>query len=62
MIPEISDFLLSSLVEMDKYIEVEDSNFVAVKQTGEVQIKMVNDNGKPFNATLYKRTICSRLV
>ena len=42
--PEISDFVLVSLEEMDKYIEVADKNFVTVKQTGEVKIKMRDDN------------------
>ena len=39
MTPDSSDFLTSSLLEIDKYIEITDENFVAAKQTGEVQIK-----------------------
>ena len=52
MVPEISDFILGSLVETDKYIEVADGNFFTAKKTGEVQINMHNDDGKPFIATL----------
>ena len=52
MTPEISDFVPGSLVEMEKYIEVADGNLVTAKQTGEVQIKMHDDNGKTFIAML----------
>ena len=47
MTPEISDFILGSLVEMDKYIEVADGNFVTAKKNGEDQIKMRDNNGNP---------------
>ena len=40
-------------METDKYIEVADGHFVTAKQTGEVQINMHDDNGKPFIAMLY---------
>ena len=40
-------------METGKYIEVVDGNFVTEKQTGEVQIKMRDDNGKPFIAVVY---------
>ena len=53
MTPEISNFIPVLLVEIDKCIEVTDGNFVTAKKTGEVQIKMCDDNGKPFIATLY---------
>ena len=53
MTPEISDFVPSSLLEIDKYIEVEDSHLVTEKKTREVQIKMRNAYGKAFTATLY---------
>ena len=53
MSPDISNFIPGSLVETDKYIEVSDGNFVTEKQTGEVQIKMRDNNFKPFIATLY---------
>ena len=46
-------FYTGSLAETDKYIEVAYGNFVTAKQTGEVQIKMCDGNGKPFIARLY---------
>ena len=45
---EISDFIPVLLVETDKYFQVSNENFVTVKQTGEAQIKICDDNGKPF--------------
>ena len=53
MTSDLSDFIPVSLVETDKYIEVADGHFLTAKQTGEVQIKMLGDNVKPFIATLY---------
>ena len=53
MTPEILDIILGLLVETNKYIEVADGSFVTAKQTGEVQIKMRDSNGKPFIATIY---------
>ena len=53
MTPEISDFVPGSLEDTDKYIEVADGHHVTAKQKGQVQIKMCNDNGKTFIATLY---------
>ena len=47
----IQDFIPGSLVETDKYIEVEDGHFVAANQTGEVETKMCDNNGKLFVAT-----------
>ena len=40
-------------METNKCIEVSDGHLVTAKQTGEVQIKMCDDNGKPLFATLY---------
>ena len=40
-------------MEIDKYIEAADGHFVTAKQTGQVQIEMCDDNGKPFIDTLY---------
>ena len=53
MKPEISYFILGSLVETYKYIVVEDGHFFTEKQTGESQIKMHDNNGKSFIAKLY---------
>ena len=41
------------MVEIDKYINVVHGNLVAAKQTGEVQIKMRDENGEPFIDILY---------
>ena len=53
MTPGIYDFILGSWVETDKYIEVADGHFFTEKQTGEVQINMHDNNGKPFIDMLY---------
>ena len=53
MTPEVSDFIPGSLEDTDKYIEVENGHHVTAKQIGQVQIKMCDDNGKTFIATLY---------
>ena len=48
-------------METDKYIEIADGNFITVKQTGEVQIKMRDDNGKPLFDMLYNVLFSSDL-
>ena len=53
MAPNISYFVMGSLVKADKYIEVEDTDFVTEKKAGESQINIRNDNGKHFIATFY---------
>ena len=53
MTPEVSDFIPGSLEDTDKYIEVADVHHVAVKQKGQVKIKMCDDNGNLFIATLH---------
>ena len=53
MTPEFSDFIPGSLEDTDKYIEVEDGHHVTAKQKGQVQIKMSDDNGKTFIASLH---------
>ena len=47
MTPEISNFIPGLLMETYKYIKVSEGNFVTEKQTGEVQIKIHDNNGKP---------------
>ena len=42
-----------SFWERDKYIKVEDGHSVTKRQTGEVQIKICDNNGKPFIDTIY---------
>ena len=53
MTPKISDFIPDSLKDKDEYIEVADRNYVTVKQKGQVRIKMCDNNGKTFIATLH---------
>ena len=40
MTPQVSDFIPGSLVDTDKYVEVDDVNYVTAKQKGKIQIKM----------------------
>ena len=53
MTPEISYFIPGSLENMDKHIEVADEHHVTGGGKGQVQIKMCDDNGNPFIATLH---------
>ena len=53
MTPQISDFIPGSLEDTDKYTEVTGGHYVMAKQKGQVQIKICNDNGNPFNAKLH---------
>ena len=53
MTPKITDFIPGSLEDTDKYIEVADRHHATAKQKGKLQIKMCDDNGKPFIATLH---------
>ena len=53
MTPEVSDFIPGLLQYMDKHIEVTDGHHVTAKQKGQVQIKMCDDNGDAFIATLH---------
>ena len=66
MTPEVSDFIPGSLEDTDKHIEVADGHHVTAKQKGQVQIKMSNDHGDPFIATLHNvllaPDLCNRLI
>ena len=53
MTPEVSDFILGSLKDTDEHIEVSDGHHVTAKQKGQVQIKMCENKGDPFIATLH---------
>ena len=53
MTPEVTDFIPGSLEDTDKFIEVAYGHHVTAKQKGSVRIKMCDDNGKKFVATLY---------
>ena len=63
--PQVSDVISGSLKHTDKLIEVEDGYHVTVKQEGKVRIKMCDDNGDTFIATLHNALlvpdICDRL-
>ena len=51
--PEVSDFIPGSLEDTDKHIEVADGHHVTAKQKGQARIKMCDDHGDPFIATLH---------
>ena len=53
MTPEVTDFILGSLEDRDKFIEVVDGHHVTAKQKGSVRIQMFDNNRKTFVATLY---------
>ena len=65
MTPEILYFIPGSLEDTDKYIEVADGHHVTAKQKVQLRIKMCNDNGNPFIATLHNvilaPDLCDRL-
>ena len=49
-----SYFIPGLLEHKNKHIEVADRDHVMTKQKGELQMKMCNNNGDPFIATLHK--------
>ena len=53
MKPEVSNFIHSLLEDANKHIEVEEGHHVTAKQKGQVQIKLCDNNGYPFIATLH---------
>ena len=53
MTPEISYFIPGSLEYTEKYIEVVDRHHVTAKQKEQIRIKMCDDNGNIFIATLH---------
>ena len=53
MTPEVSNFILGLLEDMDKYIKVADGHHVTANQKIQVQIKMCDDKGNTFISTLY---------
>ena len=65
MTPEVSYLFPGSLEDMDEYTEVADGYHVTAKQKGQLRIKMCDDNGKTFIATLYnvilEPDLCDRL-
>ena len=65
MTPHISDFIPGSLEYTDKYTEFARGHHVMAKQKGQVTLKMCNDNGDTFIATLHNvllaPDLCNRL-
>ena len=65
MTPHISDFILGSLQDTDRYIEVTDRYYVTAKKKGQFQIIICDNNGDPFVATLHNVLLalglCNRL-
>ena len=65
MSPEVSDFIQCLLEDIDNLIEVADGHHVTAKQKLQVRIKMCDNNGDPFIATLHKiilePDLCDRL-
>ena len=53
MTPEVSDLIPSLLEDTYKHIEVADGHHVKEKQKGQVRIKICDNNGDPFIATLH---------
>ena len=53
MTPEASGFIPETLEDTDKYIEFADGHHVTVKQKGQVQIQMCDDNRKFFIITFH---------
>ena len=65
MTPHVSDFIPDSLEDTDKHIEDADGNHVTEKQKGQVRIKICDDTGNNFIATLHNvllaLDLCDRL-
>ena len=65
MTPQVSGFITGSLEDTDKHIEVADVHHVTAGGKGKVQIKMCDNNGDTFNATLHNvllaPDLCDRL-
>ena len=53
MTPEVSDSIPGWLEDTDKHIEVANVHHVTAKQKGLARIKMCDDHGDPFIATLH---------
>ena len=65
MTPEVLDFIPGSLEDTDKHIEVVDKHHVIAGKNGQVRIKMCDNHGNPFIATLHNvllaPDLCDRL-
>ena len=65
MTPEVQGFIPGSLEYTDKHIQVAEGHHITVGVKGQVRIKMCDDNGDTFIATLHyvllAPDICNRL-
>ena len=65
MTPEVSGFIPGSLEYKDKHVVVADGHHVTAKQNGKLRIKMCDNNGDTFIATLHNillaPDLCNRL-
>ena len=65
MTPHVSNFIPGSLEDTNKRIKVANGHQVMAKQTGKVRIKICDNNGDTFIATLYNillaPDLCNRL-
>ena len=65
MTPTVSDFIPCSLEDTDRYIKNADGHHDTTKQKGQIRIKMCDNNGNPFIATLHNvilaPELCDRL-
>ena len=53
MMPQVLGFIPYFLEDTDKHIEVADGHHATAKRKGKAQIKMCDDNGDTFIATLH---------
>ena len=53
MMPQVSDFIPGSLYNTDKNIGVMNRNHVTAKQKGQVRIRLCDNNGDTFIASLH---------
>ena len=59
--PDVSVFIPGSLEDTDKHIEVADGHHVTSRKNGQVWIKICDDNGDTFIATLHNVILASDL-
>ena len=57
MTPQVSDFIPGSLEDRENYIEVTNGHCITANKKGQFKIKMCDDNGNPFIATLHNKLL-----
>ena len=60
--PQVLDFIPGLLENTDKNIELADRHHVMAKQNGQAQIKMCNNSGDNFIATLHNILFFTRYM